>query len=68
MCNYLNTLFLYDYLWLEASILLEASVLKDSKHIRLCGWSFPGKVALSQENKVQGTFLETSREKRPWIF
>lgn len=68
MCNYLNTLFLYDYLWLEASILLEASVLKDSKHIRLCGWSFPGKVALYHENKVQSTFLETSREKRPWIF
>lgn len=25
MCNYLNTLFLYAYSWLEASILLEAA-------------------------------------------
>lgn len=64
MSNYSDTFFLS----LEASILFHTAFKKNSKHIRSCGWSFPGKVTLSQGNRVQGTFLETSRERNLGIF
>lgn len=67
MSDYSDTFFLC----LEASILFHTAFKKNSKHIRSCGCMcvpFPGKVTLSQGNRVQGTFLETSRERNPGIF
>lgn len=67
-CNYADTFSLHAYMCLEASVLFQAAFVKNSRHIRLLGWSFPVQATLSQDNRVQSTFLETSREKITWIF